>query len=1578
MNKATKGPSSSSNLRSVLGKIFGSVEQRYADYRQALAMRAETLSMPNGLPATTVSLGFAPLLFSLADHAHGDPAQARLLTVWDALRQSSRLLIVGPAGAGKSALLNMLAWKFIQEPDVNIISGLTVKLFGTPEEEIMPLLVDLRDYDQSALSLEETLTESMARHGFPRAGEFLANRLEQGGCLVMLDGLEYVTHAEKRSQILALAEAYPRNIWLVTMRPQAEPLIGFTSLWLRGIGVNEAATLAQRTLKAAPSAANDLIATYERHDSMAQWAEVPLLALTLCRAQLQKSGGVLRLPALYDAGLAMLLEEWDHRGGRSTRYALADKLQVLHYIAWQMQSHEQVTLDRATLLAAISSQLEQAAPAQVEDLCAEFAERTGVLYATGGPSSGYAFILPVFQSYLAAQWIMATQQTASLVARADDPWWRETIVATASLLPDPLPFLEKIEAQGRREPYKWFLLARCLSELPGPSSPLHTRVSEQLAALLQGEQAELWSPAVVGLAGMARKPSRDYLSALAKDTEALLRRRAALAMGRLAQEWAIAPLSSAISDPDPAVREQAAWALGFIPSSQSVRALPRALRSPFRNVREMAAASLAQLGQRPDLIKSVIPELIGAVDDENHEVVLGAEAAILRIGQTAVPFLTASLNDTRLRPAQHSRVAKALGRLGDEHALPVLINAILTATPEDLGGYVDALAGVGANAVPALVEALVGRDVTTSAGLIGALVRIGAPAVEPLIEAIAGTSPEVRNAATRALEQIGEPAVELLIQAMLRDSRYEVRRVALNILGRIGAVRIIAALISALDDSDIGVRTNAIRYLGNFNDPAAVPPLLEVLRTTTPEQVSLRRPAITSLSHIGDARAVLPILETSKDPLLREAAVTALTELGEKAVEPLIEQLHVPSTPPEVREVIWMVLEQVGAPARPDSANMVGLAWAYAKLRDASLPPTEAAQYTERLYWWEHGYEVHRSLVTAIALAEVRELSKIADCAPDLEWVGEIQHWLRPHIGEVLRRLRNVVDDIKIYRTQTRRDSQRDSLLSAIDRLDSLQKEVDATALPFEQGYLTRAISAWRASIGEAVKQLRGRASLMITLLTPNMPIHAAQQSVTVVFGLFNEGDSAARNLSITVRPSALHGVEVVNGDNRKLDPLGIGEERQVDIAILSHGLHQAEMIFEAHYDDDENQGATHRFSCHVGFFEAPTGYVPIRNSPYIVGVPVKTTQMFFGRQDIFQWVRDNISGQFQQNALLLYGERRMGKTSVLYQLQQTPPTPNHICLLLDLQTFSYVNTVNELLFEIATGIVARLTEEGYALEEPNWDHYSSNPHRAFRTLVTLIDKTLGERRLLVMLDEFGVLIVKVRDHAFDVSIFEFLRSIVQHSTAFNFMFTGAYEVRHMQQDYGSVLFNIAKVRRISYLEPGEATDLIQKPVEGLLTYHPMVITKIHNVTACHPYFVQYICDEMVQLARNGRKNYIELTDLDIVIRDVVRDATGNIENSIYLYLSDTEKLVLAALANVTDDVRVFVPMGDVSSLLERRGMGITRTDLENALRALVERDLLTEMRIGQQLRYSFRMGLIRLWLKQNEILLRLSQHKEA
>ena len=59
-----------------------------------------------------------------------------------------------------------------------------------------------------------------------------------------------------------------------------------------------------------------------------------------------------------------------------------------------------------------------------------------------------------------------------------------------------------------------------------------------------------------------------------------------------------------------------------------------------------------------------------------------------------------------------------------------------------------------------------------------------------------------------------------------------------------------------------------------------------------------------------------------------------------------------------------------------------------------------------------------------------------------------------------------------------------------------------------------------------------------------------------------------------------------------------------------------------------------------------------ILQNPYIAGNPIKSEPGFYGREDVFREVQRLLNNS-NENALVLYGQRRIGKTSILLQLQR-------------------------------------------------------------------------------------------------------------------------------------------------------------------------------------------------------------------------------------------------------------------------------------------------------------------------------------
>jgi len=77
----------------------------------------------------------------------------------------------------------------------------------------------------------------------------------------------------------------------------------------------------------------------------------------------------------------------------------------------------------------------------------------------------------------------------------------------------------------------------------------------------------------------------------------------------------------------------------------------------------------------------------------------------------------------------------------------------------------------------------------------------------------------------------------------------------------------------------------------------------------------------------------------------------------------------------------------------------------------------------------------------------------------------------------------------------------------------------------------------------------------------------------------------------------------------------------------------------------------------------------------YITGNPIKDKTMFFGREDVFQFIQAELESRRHDVALVLYGERRVGKTSTLYQIRNGELGEQFIPVIVDMQEMADVDT---------------------------------------------------------------------------------------------------------------------------------------------------------------------------------------------------------------------------------------------------------------------------------------------------------------
>src|SRR5262249_23241554 len=94
-----------------------------------------------------------------------------------------------------------------------------------------------------------------------------------------------------------------------------------------------------------------------------------------------------------------------------------------------------------------------------------------------------------------------------------------------------------------------------------------------------------------------------------------------------------------------------------------------------------------------------------------------------------------------------------------------------------------------------------------------------------------------------------------------------------------------------------------------------------------------------------------------------------------------------------------------------------------------------------------------------------------------------------------------------------------------------------------------------------------------------------------------------------------------------------------------------------------------------------------LRN-PYIAGRALGQSNGFFDRESVFRLVETGLLSP-EQNAVVLFGQRRIGKTSILLQLQRRLATLPFLPVYFDLMDRAR-HPLGQVLFEIGTKIAAQ------------------------------------------------------------------------------------------------------------------------------------------------------------------------------------------------------------------------------------------------------------------------------------------------
>jgi hypothetical protein len=538
-------------------------EGRYADFVAGTHGRLELFGLTLGRSASEWPLDTAYISLSVSgggsgEEGFGPPRTGQVaVRAEQAVSGTDRLLLRGPAGSGKSTLVQWLALNAAR------------RTFGSELDDwnrCVPFVLRLRAF---------TSSESL-----PMPGDFLRatgvpldapagwaeDLLSEGRALVLVDGVDEVPmrlRHRTEAWLKNLIAAYPTARYVVTTRPSAVP-----EDWLarQGFTAHSLLPMERDDIRAFIGHWHDagrreclsgsergLLDTYEkslRHAvntrrDLGRLATNPLMCALLCALNRDRR---MQLPRarkeLYDAALDMLLVRRDTEreivGVEGVDLTREEQTALLQRLAYWLIRNGQVEAERAEAVEMVAEWL--AAMPQVQgsaqEVFAHLLIRSGLLRE---PAPGAVdFVHRTFQDYLGAKAAVEARDFGVLVQNAHDDQWDDVVQMAVghARVEERARLLKGLLRRADRAPklrHRLVLLAAaCLEHAPELDPQVRARVQERTQELLpprcQDDAAEL---AKVGTLVLELLPGPDGLE---EYTAAAVVRTAALIKGDAAFE----------------------------------------------------------------------------------------------------------------------------------------------------------------------------------------------------------------------------------------------------------------------------------------------------------------------------------------------------------------------------------------------------------------------------------------------------------------------------------------------------------------------------------------------------------------------------------------------------------------------------------------------------------------------------------------------------------------------------------------------------------------------------------------------------------------------------------------------------------------------------------------------------------------------------------------------------------------------------------------------------------------------------------------------------------------------------------
>lgn len=519
---------------------------------------------------------------------------------------------------------------------------------------------------------------------------------------------------------------------------------------------------------------------------------------------------------------------------------------------------------------------------------------------------------------------------------------------------------------------------------------------------------------------------------------------------------------------------------------------------------------------------------------------------------------------------------------------------------------------------------------------------------------------------------------------------------------------------------------------------------------------------------------------------------------------------------------------------------------------------------------------------------------------------------------------------------------------------------------------------------------------LEASLLTPRTPVDDDGICELQIMLLCLPDSASLEDLALTLAPGATDNTPLIvsnSGDSASLPSLSPGDTAyltlQVKLADPTASSVTPSLILNYRCGDNSHSLP---LQAELQLYPAAAAKSFTNEfSRYAGGHEVKEDKMFFGREETIRRITQTLHDAPGRH-YALYGQKRSGKSSVLFHLKKRLDEDGHLCLLFSMALLGMDMTPEALFLQVLRALDSALEPlrdddpeiPDFAPHPRDFHNYDpDNPVNAFQHYLNIYrqyakgNELLADRRLIILVDEFTYLYSAINAGTTPPSLLQQWKALCEQENLSTVIAGQDSIPAFSSEPYARDFFSGFTFERLSYLEEDAARALIEKPVwddeSDHSRYSNQAVDDILRYSACSPFYIQIICERLVENALSARRVDFTALDVDKAVRELASaehpralgpDKFNNLLSSAQLqdepeYTPELNEQLLHALARRCGADHYCLRSAIAS------GIDITAPGTEaRLLNRLLERDVLTVRERGTEKEsYKIRVDLFRLWL---------------